>query len=109
MPPLESIPIVINWGPLGLLAFAIVAIVRGDVMTKLIHDKIVALYEKAIAERDARIKEQDEEIKRLQNRLDEQVNAGLASTAITAKSLESLVAITKALPPPNDHQRREGA
>jgi hypothetical protein len=105
---MEAIPIVLNWGPLGLLAVALVTVVRGDWMPKFIHDKIVSLYVKSIEERDARIKEQNEEIQRLQTRLDEQVNSSLASTMITSKSLEAL---TRALPPPSDvvSHRREGA
>lgn len=106
---MEAIPIVLNWGSMGLLAVALFTVVRGDWIPKVIHDRIVALHERAIEDRNNRIKEQNEEIERLQARLDEQVNAALASTAITAKSVESLVTLAKALPPPNDHQRREGA
>lgn len=101
------IPLVLNWGPLGLLAVALVTVVRGDWMPSLVHDKIVALYVKALEERDKIIEKQNKEIERLQQRLDEQLNSSLASTAITGQTLNALI---KALPPPADTgHKREGS
>lgn len=74
-------PAILDLGVVGLLAVALITVVRGDWMPRVLHEKIVSLH---LAE----LERQSKEIARLQARNEEFVNLTLTGSLITHKVLE---------------------
>lgn len=97
---MEAIPIVLGWGPLGILAVAIVTVVQGLWVPKVLHDRLMEQqkngYEALIAQYKAADEEKAKEILRLRTRNEEAVQVAMSQAQGTTTMIEALrLALTK--------------